>query len=101
MASTIRSRHNPPMPTRRQFLATGLAATTLPAFSFAADEDKTKPRPNRIAISTYSFWRFIDGLKLPIRDCTRQSAASGFDAVEVLHRQLESEDSASLQSRKE
>jgi L-ribulose-5-phosphate 3-epimerase len=88
------------MPTRRQFLATGLSAAAISTLSFAAEEEKTKPRPNRIGISTYSFWRFMDGLKLPIGDCIRQSAAMGFDAVEILHRQMESEDNALLQSLK-
>ena len=42
---------------RRHFLATGsLAALPLPAFS---EEPATPPsRPNRIGVSSYSFWGF-------------------------------------------
>ena len=41
-------------------------------------------RPNRIGISTYSFWRFKDESKVPIEDCIHQAAAMGFDGVEIL-----------------
>src|SRR5437016_6954284 len=78
------------MPTRRQLLATTLAATSavvLPNLT-TADEIPQRPRPNRIATSTYSFWRFLDDSKVSIEDCIRQSAAMGFDAVEILHRQM-------------
>jgi sugar phosphate isomerase/epimerase len=37
---------------------------------------------------------------LPIEDCIRQAAAIGFDAVEILHRQMTSEDNAYLQQIK-
>jgi hypothetical protein len=46
-------------------------------------------RANRIAISTYSFWRFLENSRVPIDECIRQSAAMGFDAVEILHRQMD------------
>jgi len=58
-----------------------------PAASTAAKS--ANPRPNRIGISTYSFWRFKDNSKVPIEDCIRHSAAMGFDAVEILHRQMD------------
>src|SRR5437016_9578046 len=79
------------MPTRRQLLATTLAATSavvLPNLT-TADEIPQRPRPNRIATSTYSFWRFLDDSKVKIEDCIHQSAAMGFDAVEILHRQMD------------
>jgi sugar phosphate isomerase/epimerase len=57
-------------------------------------------RGNRIAVSTYSFWRFLPDCKVPIADCIRQAAAMGFDAVEILHRQMEREDHAYLQELK-
>jgi len=67
----------------------------------AVAEDKpAAPRRNRIAVSTYSFWRFMKDQKLPIDECVRQAGAMGFDGVEILHRQMTSEDNAYLQSIK-
>lgn len=88
---------------RRSLLA---AAATLPlATALNAAEEialpPQKPRANRIGVSTYSFWRFKENLKLPIEDCVRQAAAMGFDGVEILHRQMTSEDNAYLQRIKQ
>lgn len=47
---------------------------------------------NRIAVSTYSFWRFKPEFKLAIEDCVRQASAMGFDGVEILQRQMANED---------
>lgn len=57
-------------------------------------------RRQPIAVSTYSFWRFQEGLKLPIETCIDLAAEMGFEAVEILHRQMEREDNAYLQSLK-
>jgi L-ribulose-5-phosphate 3-epimerase len=57
-------------------------------------------RPNRIAVSTYSFWRFKDGLKLPIETCIDEAADMGFDGVEILHIQMEKESDDYLQQLK-
>lgn len=57
-------------------------------------------RRQSIAVSTYSFWRFLDGLKLPIETCIEQAAEMGFDAVELLHQQMEREDNQYLQQLK-
>ena len=65
------------------------------------DESKGAPfRGNPIAVSTYSFWRFKDDSKLSIEQCIDEAARMGFDAVEILHMQMENEDSAYLQSLK-
>ncbi len=56
--------------------------------------------PNRIAVSTYSFWRFKDGLKLPIETCIDEAAQMGFDAVEILHIQMEKESNGYFQGLK-
>ena len=79
------------MPTRRQFLAaTALAAASVSASSTVQAADApAKVRPNRIGISTYSFWRFMPDSKVKIEDCIRQAAAMGFDGVEILHRQMD------------
>jgi len=57
-------------------------------------------RPNRIAVSTYSFWRFKKNLKLPIETCIDEAAQMGFDGVEILHRQMEGESNDYLQKLK-
>lgn len=99
------------MLTRREFTtisAAGAASTAFAACGFADDEDKpekepsvkTSPRGNPIAVSTYSFWRFLDGLKLPIEKCIDLSAEWGFDGVEILHMQMESEENDYLQKLK-
>ena len=88
---------------RRQFIAStaAVAAASIAPGALAQDKpDAPAARRNRIATSTYSFWRFRPDSKLGIEDCIRQSAAMGFDGVEILHRQMESEDNAYLQNLK-
>src|SRR3954454_11488440 len=95
---------------RRQLLsrsAQALAGATLAGAALAAPQPTpggptTAParRGNRIGVSTYSFWRFRPDSKLSIEQCIEQSAAMGFDAVEVLHRQMDKEDNAALQAIK-
>ena len=83
---------------RRHFLhgaAAAVAAGTLlsanlPAQNAPAD----KPRPNRIGVSTYSFWRFRDDSKVTVETCIDQAAEMGFDAVEILRMQMEEDESA-------
>lgn len=99
------------MLSRREFttLAAAGAAAAVCAADGMADEsakqsdETTMPnnqRGNPIAVSTYSFWRFIDGLKLPIEKCIDLAAEWGFDGVEILHMQMESEENAYLQKLK-
>lgn len=75
---------------RRAFLA-GSAAALAGAATRAQGEDhdsgsaeRSGRRGNPIAVSTYSFWRFKDGLKMPMEQCIDQAARMGFDAVDVL-----------------
>jgi sugar phosphate isomerase/epimerase len=50
------------------------------------------PQPRiRIGVSTYSYWHF-DKVKYPIEKVIDNAARLGFDGVEILHRQMESED---------
>jgi sugar phosphate isomerase/epimerase len=78
-----------------------LGASFSASTTIAASATSASPRrANRIGLSTYSFWRFMDGLKLPIERCIEESAAMGFDAVEILHMQMEREDNPYLQSLK-
>ncbi len=75
----------------------------------AADDDATTQdapspsstwRPNPIAISTYSFWRYRDDAKLTIPRCIDLAAEYGFDAVEILKVQMEEESDSYLQQLK-
>ena len=59
----------------------------------------TSPRRQRLAVSTYSFWRF-QGDKSPIETCIDQAAEMGFDGVEILHMQMQREDNSYLQQLK-
>lgn len=56
---------------------------------------------NPIAVSTYSFWRFKDNSKLSIEQCIDEAARMGFDGVEILHIQMESEEPGYLQKLKQ
>ena len=79
---------------RRQFLTAATAATaaaTLPSVLSAAPEAATKPpRPNRIGVSTYSFWGFNREDQRAVDRCIDHAAAMGFDGVEILQKQLTS-----------
>lgn len=94
---------------RRQFHARILGgAATMAAARIAAAQETAQPtsnapghQPNRIAVSTYSFWRFRDDSKMSIEQCLDESARMGFDGVEILHMQMESEEPAHLQRLKQ
>ena len=90
---------------RRALLAGSLAAASL-SCALGAEEvspDAATPprRPNRIGVSTYSFWRFRDDSKLPIERCIDLAAEMGFDGVEILHVQMEDESNEALQRIKQ
>jgi L-ribulose-5-phosphate 3-epimerase len=55
---------------------------------------------NRIAVSTYSFWQFRNESLRSVEDCIERAAEMGFDGVEVLHRQMASEEPDYLQKLK-
>lgn len=77
----------------------GLAGSAAPA---AEEQGRAggRKRPNPIAVSTYSFWQFRDDSKLSIERCIDLAAEMGFDAVEILHMQMEQESNGYLQSLK-
>jgi L-ribulose-5-phosphate 3-epimerase len=94
-------------PSRRSFIARSAGALAATGVAFAAPADNAPaapapaaPRGPRFAVSTYSFWRFLDGLKLPIEKCIDLAADMGFDGVEILHMQMEKEDNAYCQGLK-
>lgn len=86
---------------RRHFLSAG----TLAAIPFAApvargEDPAVSSRPNRIGVSSYSFWGFQREELRPIETCLDHAARMGFDGFEILQRQLVSTDNASLQKIK-
>jgi sugar phosphate isomerase/epimerase len=92
--------------TRRQFCSHAVAATAAASLTTSSSRAETADEPpaargNPIAVSTYSFWRFKDDSKLSIEQCIEQSARMGFDAVEILHMQMENEQPAHLQRLKQ
>jgi sugar phosphate isomerase/epimerase len=66
-----------------------LKAGGLAALSSAAPAQEASPR-TRIAVSTYSYWHFR-GEKYPVEKVIEDAARLGFDGVEILHRQMDSE----------
>jgi len=93
---------------RRTFLSRSVATTAALGVGCLSSNSQTiagqssaQPhRPNPIAVSTYSFWRFKKDLKLPIETCIDEAARMGFDGVDLLLMQMESEDNAYLQKIK-
>jgi sugar phosphate isomerase/epimerase len=93
---------------RRAFMANsalwagaGCLAATRVGRADETDQPDTAPRRRQpIAVSTYSFWRFKEDSKLPIEQCIDLAAQWGFDAVEILHVQMQREDNAYLQQLK-
>jgi sugar phosphate isomerase/epimerase len=55
---------------------------------------------NRIVVSTYSFWQFRNAELRNIELCFDLAAEMGFDGVEILHRQMETEADDYLQRLK-
>ena len=63
------------------------------------EADRNRP-PNRIAVSTYSYWRYRKDTKLSIEQCIDLAAEAGFDGVEILHVQMQDESNQYLQALK-
>ncbi|HEV7279638.1 MAG TPA: sugar phosphate isomerase/epimerase family protein [Pirellulaceae bacterium] len=96
---------------RRRFLGSSLAlgaalAGGLAGHVNAGEENSGGSRPplrkarNPICLSTYSIWRFQEGLKMPIEKCIPLAADRGFDGLEILHVQMESYEPAHLRKLK-
>jgi L-ribulose-5-phosphate 3-epimerase len=78
---------------RRTFLA---ASAAVPAVAAAAVARPAPARPNRVGVSTYSFWQFKNEPYRDVLACIDLAAEMGFDAVEILHRQMRDESPAAL-----
>ena len=87
---------------RRELLKTGaLASAALIANDTLVETTQAAPSTQRIRIgvSTYSYWHF-DKVKYPIEKVIENAARLGFDGVEILHRQMESEEKKYLNNLK-
>lgn len=83
---------------RRQFLgATLLGAVGVSVPSIA--RPVAPPKPFKLGISTYSYWHFRTP-KVPIETVIDEAARLEVEGVDILHRQMESEDNAYLQRLK-
>ncbi len=94
---------------RRQFIvgSVGVAVGSVASGAAPAASQRAQGGPasgarpgNPIAVSTYSFWRYRKGAKLKIDDCIKLASQMGFDAVEILEKQMHRKDNAYLQSLK-
>ena len=89
---------------RRHFLSSAAATAGLvaaPGTLHAAEPVPAKAtRPNRIGVSSYSFWAFSRKEYRPLETCLDHAARMGFDALEILQRQLVDSDRATLQKIK-
>ena len=94
------------MKNRRSFIKTVAAGSLASAFvgceNSVDKQNKTISlgmKRNPIGVSTYSFWQF-NGRETPIEYCIDKSAEYGFDGIELLLIQMESEDNSYLQKIK-
>jgi L-ribulose-5-phosphate 3-epimerase len=87
--------------TRRSFLAgsaAGLAVAPGLTFTPRAEAVAPKAKP-KLAISSYSYWHFAP-VKYPIERVIDHASELGAGGVDVLHRQMESEDPGYLRNLK-
>lgn len=76
------------------------ALMSLPAGAALAAQSPVAPaKPFKLAISTYSYWHFKTP-KVPIEKVIDEAALLSVEGVDILHRQMESEDNAYLQKLK-
>jgi sugar phosphate isomerase/epimerase len=93
-------------PDRRTFLTASagtlaVAATgAAPALAGPVQGNDPPRRRSRIAVSTYSYWQFRNKDLRSIETCIDLAGETGFDGVEILHRQMEREDNDYLQRLK-
>ena len=96
---------------RRHFLAaSGSAAATLGTLSAVEPPEPREGKnpeairphdgPNRIGVSSYSFWGFRRKELRSLHSNLEHAARMGFDGLEILQRQFESTDNATLQKVK-
>ena len=87
-------------PSRRTFIMSGLASTAATLLPDFAQATTPQPKPRiKLSISSYSYWHFKEQ-KFPIERVIDEAARLGVEGIDILHRQMESEDNAYLQKLK-
>lgn len=84
---------------RRSFLLTSAAGTAALLAPGVANSEEARPSFNariKLSISSYSYWHF-KGDKFPIEKVIDEAARIGVEGIDVLHRQMASDDNAYLQ----
>jgi L-ribulose-5-phosphate 3-epimerase len=85
---------------RRAFITTGIAAATSVALPTMSTAEVIQPAPRiKLSISSYSYWHFKKE-KFPIEKVIDEATRLGVEGIDILHRQMESEDNAYLQKLK-
>jgi sugar phosphate isomerase/epimerase len=90
------------MDSRRSFFQKLLAATAVGALvheAAPASPEAREASPIKLSVSSYSYWHF-KGPKYPIEKVIDEAAKLGVAGIDILHRQMESEDNAYLQKLK-
>lgn len=87
---------------RRGLLAGGTLVAATPGLVIGAPEPTRPRRRQRFGVSTYSFWQF-NGPKeeCSIESCIDRAAEMGFDGIELLLVQMQSEEPGYLQRLKQ
>jgi L-ribulose-5-phosphate 3-epimerase len=85
---------------RRTFLKTAaLGAAAWTTKTLSAEKSAPVQSKPKLGISTYSYWHFREP-KVPVQTVIEKAAALGVNGVDLLHRQMDSEDRAYLQKLK-
>jgi len=84
----------------RRHLLQAVPALGAGAIAAQAAAAPAPANPIRLAVSTYSYWH-LRGEKYPIEKVIEHAAELGFDGVEILHRQMTSEDPVYLNKLKQ
>lgn len=72
----------------------------MPAGAAETSEGTKSPAKRSIGVSTYSFWQFRHQKLRDLDTCLEAAADMGFDAVEILHRQMTDETPETLRKIK-
>ena len=82
---------------RRSLLKKGLLSTPLLGISSVlSSQPKQTPGRVKLGVSTYSYWHFRPP-KTSINDIIAKASGLGIEGVDILHRQMESEENGYLQ----
>jgi sugar phosphate isomerase/epimerase len=87
------------MMNRRNFLSSAALTSAAPLVSSLETAAPKSSAKIKLSVSSYSYWHF-KGDKFPITGVIDEAAKLGLDGIDVLHRQMESEDNAYLQNIK-